>query len=129
MIFVFGSNLSGRHGAGAALTAYRLHGAKMGVAEGREGNSYAIPTVDHYIRSTLPIPTIEKHVAHFIQYAKMLYEQSPQETFQITRVGCGLAGLRDHEIAPMFERAPITNCFIDQKWKIYLPKHESWGTF
>lgn len=67
-IFVFGSNLAGRHGKGAALFARRNHGAIYGQGVGRQGNSYAIPTKDAKLR-TLPLVTIHEHVGDFIVYA------------------------------------------------------------
>lgn len=69
-IFVFGSNLAGRHGKGAALYAKQHHGAIYGVGSGRQGNSYAIPTKDRDIR-TLPLSVIKIYVNTFILYAMM----------------------------------------------------------
>ena len=85
MVFVFGSNLAGRHGKGAALFARNNHGAIYGVGVGIQNNSYAIPTKDHNLR-TLPLHIIKQHVDEFIEYAK-----HSNDTFQVTRVGCGLA--------------------------------------
>ena len=96
-IFVFGSNLAGRHGAGAAFFARQNHGAIYGQGIGLQGNSYAIPTKDLRIK-TLPLSAIKKHVDTFIQYAK----EHPELMFNVTRVGCGLAGYKDIDIAPMF---------------------------
>lgn len=100
-IFVFGSNLAGRHGKGAALYAYKHHGALYGQGVGRQGMSYAIPTKDSGLM-TLPLWVIEGYVKDFILYAK----KHPQLTFQLTRIGCGLAGYKDSDIAPMFKDAP-----------------------
>ncbi len=110
MIFVFGSNLAGRHGKGAALTAVKEHGAQYGVGRGRRGNSYAIPTKDEQIQ-TLPLWVIELEVQEFIEYARM----HPDETFFVTRIGCGLAGYTSQQIAPMFKNAP-SNCRLDDEW-------------
>jgi hypothetical protein len=111
MIFVFGSNLAGRHGRGAALCARNWHGAKYGIGVGRTGNSYAIPTKDEQIK-TLPLEQIAKYVAEFLNYAK----QHPELEFEVTRIGCGLAGYNDHEISPMFKDAPM-NCHLPNNWR------------
>lgn len=100
-IFVFGSNLAGRHGAGSALAAYQMYGAELGVGVGRTGNSYAIPTKDAQLR-VLPLATIAEHVADFIQYAV----EHPELTFDVVAIGCGLAGYRASQIAPLFRDAP-----------------------
>lgn len=110
-IFVFGSNLAGRHGKGAALTALLYHGAIYGQGNGRQGNSYAIPTKDVYLR-TLPLETINFYVDIFITYAK----EHPELSFFITRIGCGLAGYTDTDIAPMFKNAP-SNCELPLLWR------------
>lgn len=114
MIFVFGSNLAGRHGAGAALSARLHHGAIYGQGIGRQGNSYGIPTKDANIK-TLPLKEIKEHVDMFIAYAR----RNQEETFQVTRIGCGLAGYKDHEIGPMFANAPL-NCELPPEWNRYL---------
>ena len=110
-IFVFGSNLAGRHGAGAALCAVKYHGAKYGVGIGRTGNSYALPTKDHNIK-TLPLDHIHYNVKEFIEYAK----NNPDITFQVTKIGCGLAGYKESDIAPMFLNAP-DNCLLPDGWR------------
>ena len=113
-IFVFGSNLSGIHGKGAAKFAVEKHGAKMFVSEGIQGNSYAIPTKDRGIKP-LPLTEIEEHVSKFILFAK----EHPELSFNITRIGCGLAGYRDEQIAPMFVGIP-RNCCIPEEWRKYV---------
>lgn len=110
-IFVFGSNLAGRHGKGAALYARQHHGAIYGQGNGPQGNSYAIPTKDYNIR-TLSLHTIENYVREFKEYAK----NHPEMIFQVTRIGCGLAGYTDSVISPMFINAP-TNCILPEEWK------------
>ena len=110
-IFVFGSNRAGRHGKGAALDARLYHGAITGVGEGRQGNSYAIPTKDANLR-TLPLQQILYSVRRFIAYA----EAHPELTFTVTPVGCGLAGYTAAEIGPMFEGAPA-NCKLPDGWR------------
>jgi hypothetical protein len=112
-IFVFGSNLAGRHGAGAALFAYRNHGAKYGHGIGLQGSSYAIPTKDFSIK-TLPLDMISKHVDKFL---KFVHEHQGM-TFNVTRIGCGLAGYADSQIAPMFKGAPM-NCNLPEGWRNY----------
>ena len=110
-IFVFGSNLAGIHGAGAARFAVKHHGAIYGQGIGYQGNSYGIPTKDRRIQ-TLPLSEIKKHVDTFIQFAKDNYEM----VFEVTRIGCGLAGYTDHQIAPMFKNAPM-NCQLPEGWR------------
>lgn len=99
-IFVFGSNESGRHGKGAAKTAMRF-GAKYGQAEGLQGNSYGIPTVNASISNHLSIDKIKRYVDRFISFVKA----NPQLHFLITPIGCGLAGLTHKQIAPLFQAA------------------------
>ena len=110
-IFVFGSNLAGRHGKGAALTARQKHGAVYGKGVGHWGNSYAIPTKDHKL-TVLHLTSIKLHVNCFTDYAK----EHPELTFNVTRIGCGLAGYTDDQISPMFKDAPI-NCNLPQGWR------------
>jgi hypothetical protein len=101
-IFVFGSNLAGRHGAGAALHARRVHGAIYGQGVGLQGNSWAIPTKDHRLRP-LPLSEVAGYVAAFLAQAEVLY---PELTFRVTPIGCGLAGFSPDDIAPLFRDAP-----------------------
>lgn len=112
-IFVFGSNLAGIHGAGAARTAWQEYGAIFGQGFGPQGGSYGIPTKDENIE-TLPLNKIQKYVDAFIQYAKL----NPELTFNVTRVGCGLAGYTDDDIGPMFKNAP-DNCILPAGWRNY----------
>lgn len=114
-IFVFGSNLLGRHGMGAALFAANNRGAKYGVGIGRTGNSYAIPTKGLRME-VLPLDIISEHVKQFIDYVIA----NPQLEFELTRVGCGLAGYKDHQIAPLFKGIPRKNVKIAESWKDYL---------
>lgn len=100
-IFVFGSNLVGRHGKGAALFAKNHRGAIYGRGEGLQGNSYAIPTKDAHLK-TLPLNNIMLGVARFIKFAT----EHPELTFELTPVGCGLAGYKPSQIGPMFSSAP-----------------------
>lgn len=105
-IFVFGSNLAGRHGKGAALFAKNYRGAVYGQGEGLQGQSYALPTKDLKI-NTLPLDSVKKHVDKFLEFARM----HPELEFELTPIGCGLAGYTPKQIAPMFEDAP-SNVFI-----------------
>lgn len=109
-IFVFGSNLAGRHGKGAALEAKKNWGAVQGVGEGITGDAYAIPTKS-YDLCVLPLHTIEGKVNTFLEYARA----NPNTEFFVTKIGTGLAGYKDYEIAPMFKDAPI-NCFMHPDW-------------
>jgi hypothetical protein len=97
-IFVFGSNLSGRHGKGAAKTALGW-GAKWGQANGLQGRTYGIPTKDASIKRTLTIEEIKPFVDEFIDFAK----ENSELTFLVTEIGCGLAGLKPKDIAPLFK--------------------------
>lgn len=110
-IFVFGSNLAGRHGAGSAKAAVRLHGAIYGRGVGLQGDSYAIPTKDANLK-TLPLEMIRGYVNGFLAFARV----HPEMTFRIVPIGCGLAGYKPEEIAPMFAGAP-DNCILPQEFK------------
>ena len=94
-IFVFGSNLAGAHGGGAARLAYERFGAVWGEGVGLYGQTYAIPTMQG------GVDTIKPYVDAFICFAK----EHNQLTFLVTRIGCGIAGFRDEEIAPLFKDA------------------------
>ena len=124
-VFVFGSNYAGRHGAGAAAYAHRYRSARMGTGVGRTGQCYALPTKDTKIE-TLTLNQINENVQAFIRYAYA----NPHLQFQVTCIGCGLAGLDHADIAPMFSNAPA-NCWFDTLWEPYLPIGSMlyWGTF
>lgn len=94
-IFVFGSNLAGHHAGGAARTAKRYFGAVEGQGVGLQGQSYAIPTMQG------GVDTIRPYVDEFIELAR----EWDQTTFYVTRIGCGIAGFKDEEIAPLFSEA------------------------
>lgn len=94
-IFVFGSNLAGHHGGGAARLAYNRFGAVWGQGVGLQGQTYAIPTMQGGVE------TIKPYVDEFIRFA----EQHPEYKFLVTRIGCGIAGFKDEEIAPLFAQA------------------------
>lgn len=110
MIFVFGSNRAGRHGAGAALYAMQHYGAVYGVGEGPTGQAYALPTKGYKVE-TLPLEEIQEHVVRFLDYAGAC----PWLTFKVTKVGCGLAGYSEKDIMPMFVGAP-NNCLLPFGW-------------
>lgn len=117
MVFVFGSNTDGRHGAGAALYAKRSYGAVEGVGEGRTGNAFAIPTRGWHRNRLYDLPLMDIHtsVHKFINYAN----DNPATVFLVTRIACGHAGRRDREIAPFFELAP-RNCIMPIQWEPWL---------
>ena len=119
-IMVFGSNLSGIHGAGAARYARVHHGAIMGQGSGLQGSSYALPTKGVNI-SFMPLTDIGWHVAAFIRFAQI----RPDLTFRVTRVGCGLAGFKDEEIAPLFRGAlGLSNVRLPKGWRHYITTGE-----
>ena len=104
-VFVFGSNLAGMHGGGAAYVAFRQFGAVMGCGVGLRGQSYAIPTMQG------GVDTIRPYVDKFIAYAK----QHPDQHFLVTRIGCGIAGFSPEEIAPLFaEAAAVENISLPE---------------
>ena len=113
-IFVFGSNLAGRHGAGAAKVAHLRFGAEYGVGQGRTGNAYAIATKNANL-CVLSVEDVRYGVDCFLEYAK----GHPELQFFVTRVGCGLAGFADADIAPMFRGAP-DNCDFPEEWEGFL---------
>lgn len=94
-IFVFGSNLDGLHGGGAARVAYQKFGAQWGKGVGMQGKCYAIPTMHGGVE------VIKPYVDEFIEFAS----QHKEYTFLVTRTGCGIAGFKADEIAPLFAKA------------------------
>lgn len=125
MIFVFGSNKAGVHGAGAAKHAMNL-GAKWGIGEGLVGDTYALPTKGYAIER-LPLLEIKNSVTRFIDTAEYWYARGGE--FQVTRVGTGLGGHIDADIAPMFRSCP-DNCLFDVMWKPWLgDRFKYWGTY
>jgi hypothetical protein len=104
-IFVFGSNEEGRHYAGAARFAQDHCGAQPGIGVGPTGRSYAIPTMNGLQR-------LKEEVQRFIEYAT----NHPEQSFFVTRVGCGIAGYQDNGIAPLFLQAPA-NCLLPLGWR------------
>ena len=114
-VFVFGSNLQGQHMGGAARLAYERFGAIWGQGEGLQGQSYALPTMN------LPLEEIARYVEEFIWFA----DSHPELTFLVTRVGCGIAGFRDEQIAPLFATAfSLRNVFLPASfWKVLSYKY------
>lgn len=116
-IFVFGSNLKGIHGKGAAKIAYLKFGAKLGKNEGLYGNTYAIPTKDKYLKP-LSLDMIQLKILYFFNCCLL----NKNKTFLVTRIGCGLAGYKDSEIAPLFSKSP-DNVRLPEIWKLYLKEN------
>ncbi len=110
-IFVFGSNLSGMHGGGAARLAYQKFGAIWGQGVGLQGQSYGIPTMQGGVN------TIKPYVDEFIEFAKT----HPQLKFLVTEIGCGIAGFSVEEIAPLFEQAiEVENIYLPERFWMVL---------
>lgn len=111
-VFVFGSNLAGSHGGGAARIAYEKFGAVWGQGVGLHGQSYAIPTMQGGVE------TIKPYVDEFIEFAKNHSELK----FFVTRIGCGIAGFKDADIAPLFASAiGISNIILPKSFITALP--------
>ena len=106
-IFVFGSNLAGMHGGGAARTAYNKFGAVWGQGVGLQGQCYAIPTMHGGVDKIRP------YVDEFLDFGR----QHTELTFLVTRVGCGIAGFTDEEMAPLFKAAlNLENVVLPRQW-------------
>lgn len=112
VIFVFGSNLAGRHGRGSAYVAKVKWHARQGEGEGRTGQAYAIPTKDHQLK-VMRFDLIKAYVGDFIQYAK----DHPHLRFHVVKVGCGLAGFSEERMKPLFRDAP-SNCDLPEGWRL-----------
>lgn len=110
MIFVFGSNLAGDHSNGVSLYALRNYGAKRREGIGHFNKSYALPVKGLYME-VLPLEIIQGYVDQFISYAKT----QPKLQFAVTKVGCGIDGYTDRDMAPMFTRCP-NNCILHEDW-------------
>lgn len=106
-LFVFGSNLAGMHGGGAAAIALQKFGAVWGQGVGLQGQSYAIPTMQGGVE------TIKPYVDDFIKFASSHTEYD----FLVTRIGCGIAGFMDEQIAPLFEDCKkLENVALPKEW-------------
>ena len=114
-IFVFGSSLQGYHGGGAARLAMNQWGAVWGQGTGLQGQTYAIPTMQG------GIGTIRPYIDQFIKFA----QNDPERTFLVTEIGCGIAGFRPADIAPLFKNAiNIPNIWLPQRFWEILQKEE-----
>lgn len=149
MVFVFGSNELGIHGGGAARAAREEHGAVYMKGFGGQGfgpqGGRVVDGSDIWTMTTFALPTCSRptggkdfeiskdllryYIYCFILLAKMAQQFAPHIEFQVTRVGCGLAGWTDSEVAPLFAEAP-DNCYFDSKWDdpVLLPGRKYWGT-
>lgn len=146
MTFVFGSNTAGIHGGGAARYAHQERNAVWGVSYGMTGQCFAIPTKGHkqveshkrdpevhgkpvklvnVVGDTLPLPMIRRYVEGFLAYAT----HHPEHHFQVTCIGCGLAGLKHEDVAPLFGGFEyLPNVWFDEKWAPYLSaRAKFWG--
>lgn len=112
LIYVFGSNLGGFHGAGAAKEALEKYGAIYGCNFGTQGNAYAIPTKDKKLQ-VLPLEKIKVYVDEFVRFSQM-----SGHCFYVTPVGCGLAAYKPSEIAPLFKG--VHNCWLPDSWLPYI---------
>lgn len=113
-VWVFGSNLKGQHGSGAAKVAHANFSAPYGAFRGSVGQAYAIPTNDKKL-NLICLVDIKNDVAEFLEVAK----NTPKSKYFVTRIGCGFSGYEDSEIAPFFRGAP-DNCSFNEAWKGYL---------
>jgi len=100
-LFVFGSNESGIHGAGAAKFALNYCGARPGMGFGLSGRSFAIPTKDWMI-NVLPLSAVQAYVDRFVAWVETMVPKDSEAKIYVTRIGCGLAGFTPKDIAPMF---------------------------
>ena len=116
LIYVFGSNIRGVHGASTALEARKRYGAILGRGFGLMGQSYALPTKDYSIR-TLDLQTIEAYVEGF----RLFVQNNQNLKFYITPIGTGLAGYQHSDIAPMFRNmVGKERCWYLEDWRPYL---------
>lgn len=110
-IFVFGSNLAGKHIGGAARQAHQKYGAEWGVGNGPTGQSYAIPTMQGGIETVIP------YIEQFTQYA----QAHPELKFLVTKIGCGVAKFHPKDIAPHFSKAAkLSNVFLPAEFWLYI---------
>ena len=111
-IFVFGSNLAGRHGKGAAADAHKWYGAEYGVGKGPTGQAYALPTKNEKLE-VLWLVDIEGYIKDFLEYAN----GNPKKRFHVTPIGTGLAGYTKREIASLFKGKKIpSNVVFTKEW-------------
>ena len=113
-IFVFGSNLNGNHAGGAAKTALDKFGAIQGQGEGLQGQSYALPTLGKKMQK-LPLSTISKHIDKLYEFA----ESRADLVFWVTKIGCGIAGFDEQEIAELFKKKETPfNVFLPEEFTV-----------
>lgn len=114
-VFVFGSNLKGHHNGGASRMAHRRFGAEWGVGVGPTGKCYAIPTMHGGVKDIKP------YVDVFVGYVR----SHPDNRFLVTRIGCGIAGFTDEEMAPLFaELRDVPNVCLPINWLLILDEDE-----
>lgn len=123
-IFVFGSNIEGLHGSGAALAAFH-RGFPVGLGAGyhKASRCYAVPTMSG-------LHVMQMYIEQFLNFAALVKRVAPKTEFEITRLGCGIAGYKDADIAHLFRSAP-NNCLFDNQWELggWLPvRARYWGT-
>lgn len=112
MIFVFGSNLAGRHGKGAAKFALDHHGAIYGQGEGLQGNSYAVPTKDENL-APLAKPALDRSISTFVFFAR----DNPEMKFALTPIGCGLAGNSKRDVWEILRHYALPeNVYLTSTW-------------
>jgi hypothetical protein len=112
-VFVFGSNIEGHHGGGAASLAYEIFGAVWGLGVGLAGQSYAIPTMHG------GVDAIKPYVDQFIEMAKVMKDKK----FYVTRIGCGIAGFDEKDMAPLFREAlELENVVLPMEFVMVLKK-------
>ena len=101
VIFVFGSNLAGKHMQGSAMTAKKFHGAIEGQGEGLQGRSYAIPVRDHDLKP-LPLWRIARSINNLCEFA----ESRSELQFRVAAIGCEDETFTAQEVAPLFRNMP-----------------------
>ena len=117
-IFVFGSNLAGAHGGGAARLAYNRFGAVWGQGVGLQGQSYAIPTMQGGVE------TIKPYVDDFIRFALT----RPDLKFYVTQIGCGIAGFKAEDIAPLFQAAiDVENIILPKAFVVVITSDDKYN--
>lgn len=111
-VFVFGSNLAGRHGKGAALYAMKHYGAEYGKGFGRQGNSFGIPTKDANLQ-----PLTLEFIAHYIELFINYAQKNPEDTFMLTPIGTGLAGYTREQIYSLLKQFDVpSNVLFTKEW-------------
>ena len=109
-VFVFGSNENGNHAGGAARVAVEKFGAVMGQAEGMQGQSYAIPTLDKEMKQVSE-EALREYIERFRKYA----DEHKELTFYMTKIGCGIAGFDVEYMAKVMKS-------FDFSFNVVMPK-------